>query len=62
MLDSIGNTVALHHIDYNEPIHLQVDASKLGVGGVLLQTVNLKYIRYNLLHLLLTLPRLTDRR
>jgi len=40
MLDSIGNTVALHHIDYNEPIHLQVDASKLGVGGVLLQMIN----------------------
>ncbi len=29
MLDSISNTVALHHIDYNSPLHLQVDASKL---------------------------------
>ncbi len=40
MLDSISNTVALHHIDYNSPLHLQVDASKLGVGGVLLQMIN----------------------
>ncbi len=40
MLDSISNTVALHHIDYNYPLHLQVDASTLGIGGVLLQMIN----------------------
>jgi hypothetical protein len=40
MLDSISNAVALHHIDYNQPLHLQVDASILGVGGVLFQYIN----------------------
>jgi hypothetical protein len=40
MLDTISNAVALHHIDYTQPIHLQVDASKLGVGGMLFQWIN----------------------
>jgi len=40
MMEAISNSVALHHIDYNHPLHLEVDASTLGLGGVLFQKIN----------------------
>ncbi len=40
MLDSISDNVALHHIDYSQPIHLEVDASTLGAGGALVQYID----------------------
>ncbi len=40
MKKAISNAVALHHIDYTKPIHLEVDASTLGVGGILFQTID----------------------
>ncbi len=37
---AISNAVALHHIDYSKPIHLEVDASTLGLGGILFQKID----------------------
>jgi hypothetical protein len=40
MKKAISNAVALHHIDYTKPIHLEVDASTLGLGGILFQKID----------------------
>ena len=40
MLESISNSVELHHIDYDHPIYLEVDACNLGTGGILFQIIN----------------------
>jgi hypothetical protein len=37
--DMISNSASLYHIDYNYPVHLFVDASHYGIGGVLYQHV-----------------------
>ncbi|MFO0003049.1 MAG: Ty3/Gypsy family RNase HI domain-containing protein, partial [bacterium] len=37
---AIAEAPMLHHIDYQYPIVVRTDASKLGVGGVLLQPVD----------------------
>ncbi len=39
MKKAISNAVALHHIDYTKPIQLEVDASTLGLGGILFQKI-----------------------
>ncbi len=40
MKKAISNAVALHHKDYTKPIHLEVDASTLGLGGILFQKID----------------------
>ncbi len=40
MKKAISNAVVLHHIDNTNPIHLELDASTLGVGGILFQKID----------------------